>query len=129
MRPRAAGSRTSASTAAYSSSSHREVRVQLNAITPSHRRLLRELANRISNRLEAEFSEPPGGDGASVGIVLHEDGRRVAIEIPATLLERAADDVTAREEMRVRIKGRRDRMLFREPPRPLPKRIAVAPTP
>ena len=103
--------------------------MQLNAITPSHRRLLRELANRISNRLEAEFSEPPGGEGASVGIVLHEDGRRVAIEIPATLLERATGDVTAREEMRVRIKGRRDRMLFREPPRPLPKRIAVAPTP
>jgi hypothetical protein len=103
--------------------------MQLNEITPSHRRLLRELANRISNRLEAEFAEPPAGDGASVGIVLHEGGRRVAIEIPASLLERAAADVTAREEMRVRIKGRRDRMLFRERPRPLPKRIAIAPIP
>jgi hypothetical protein len=51
------------------------------------------------------------------------------MEIPAALLMQAAEDLTAREAIRVRIKSRRDRMLFRVRPGPLPKHIATAPTP
>ena len=41
----------------------------------------------------------------------------------------AVEDLSAREAIRVRIKGRRDRMLFQAPPSPLPKHIAMAPAP
>jgi hypothetical protein len=61
--------------------------------------LLEELTRQISNRLEAMFTELPGADGPSIGVELRERGRTVVI------------------------KGRRDRMLFRPPPVPLPKRI------
>jgi hypothetical protein len=103
--------------------------IRLKDITPSHHRLLRDLTNRISNGLEAEFSDLPGGDGSNVGITLRERRRQVVIEIPATLLMEAAGDPAAREAIRVRIKGRRDRMLFQAPPSPLPKHVASAPAP
>ena len=92
-------------------------------------RLLREVAGKISNRLEATFSERPGADGTRVGVDLAERGKTVAMEIPVALLARAREEPVAREELRVRIKSARDRMLFRPPPRPLPKNITSAADP
>jgi hypothetical protein len=105
--------------------------VRLKDVTASHQRLLRELASRISNGLEAEFAELPGAadGGTSVGISLRERHREVVMEVPTALLAQAIDDPSAREAVRVRIKARRDRMLFRPPPAPLPKHIASAPAP
>lgn len=103
--------------------------MRLRDVTASHHRLLRDLTNRISGALETEFSELPGDDGPNVGVVLREQRRRVVIEIPATLLMEAVEDPSAREAIRVRIKGRRDRMLFRAPPSPLPKHISATPLP
>ena len=103
--------------------------MRLHDITAAHQRLLRDLTTRISSGLESEFSELPGPDGPNVGITLRERRRQVVMEIPAALLTQAADDLTAREAIRVRIKTRRDRMLFQAPPSPLPKHIATAPTP
>jgi hypothetical protein len=103
--------------------------LRLKEITASHERLLRDLTSRISNGLETEFSELPGTDGPNVGVILRERRRVVVMEIPGALLMQAADDLAAREAIRVRIKGRRDRMLFQAPPSPLPKHIAAAPTP
>lgn len=103
--------------------------MRLKEIARSHERLLRDLAGRISNGLESEFSELPDADGPNVGVTLRERGRRVVMEIPGALLMQAGDDATAREAIRVRIKARRDRMLFRPPPSPLPKHIAPAATP
>lgn len=91
-----------------------------------HGRLLRKLAGQISNRLETEFRELPGADGPRLGIALVERGRTVVIEIPEALLASAGSDPAAREAIRVRIKARRDRMLFRPPPVPLPKHIPAA---
>jgi len=101
--------------------------LRLKDVTESHRRLLRDLTTRISRALEAEFSELPDADGPSVGVILRERRREVTLEIPATLLTEAAGDATAREAIRVRIKARRDRMLFKAPPSPLPKHIATVP--
>jgi len=103
--------------------------VRLKDITASHQRLLRDLTNRISSGLETEFSELADADGPNVGIVLRERRRQVVMEIPAALLMQAAGDATVREAIRVRIKGRRDRMLFQAPPSPLPKHIATTPAP
>jgi hypothetical protein len=100
--------------------------VLLKEITGGQHRMLRELSSRISNRLEAEFSELAG---PNVGITLRERGKTVVMEVPGALLAQAGTDPTAQEAMRVRIKGRRDRMLFRPPPAPLPKRIEPAGTP
>src|SRR5436189_274144 len=68
--------------------------------------------------------ELPGPDGPNVGVTLRERRRHVVMEVPGALLAQAADDLSAREMLRVRIKTRRDRMLFQAPPRPLPKNIA-----
>jgi hypothetical protein len=103
--------------------------VRLKDVTASQHRLLRDLTHGISNGLETEFAELPSGDGPNVGVILRERRRQVVIEIPAALLMQAAGDLTAREAIRVRIKGRRDRMLFQAPPAPLPKHIATAPAP
>ena len=100
--------------------------MRLKEITASHQRLLRDLTTRISSGLESEFSELPGPEGPNVGVTLRERRREVVMEIPAALLAQAAEDRSAREAIRVRIKTRRDRMLFQAPPRPLPKRIATA---
>jgi hypothetical protein len=101
--------------------------VRLKDITPLQQRLLRDLSARISGGLESEFSELPGPDGPNVGVMLRERRREVLMEIPAALLAQAAEDPSAKEAIRVRIKARRDRMLFQPPPSPLPKRIATAP--
>ena len=98
--------------------------MRLKEITAAHQRLLRDLTTRISNGLESEFSELPVPDGPNVGITLRERRRHVVMEVPAALLAQAADDLSAREMLRVRIKARRDRMLYQAPPRPLPKKIA-----
>ena len=103
--------------------------MRLRDITPSHHRLLRDLTNGISSSLETEFVNPSAEDGPSVGIMLRERRRQTMIEIPATLLIEAAEDLVAREAIRVHIKGRRDRMLFKAPPSPLPKHITSAPPP
>ena len=91
-------------------------------IAASHRQLLDELIGQISNRLECGFTELPGAEG-NVGIELRERGRTVVMELPVALLASAVSDAIAREAVRVRIKTRRDRMLFRPPPVPLPKHI------
>jgi hypothetical protein len=103
--------------------------VRLREVGPDHQRLLRELSSQISNRLETAFTNLPGADSPNIGVELVERGRRVVMEVPAALFERAEDDPSAREAIRVRIKAKRDRMLFRAPPVPLPKRIAAAPDP
>lgn len=103
--------------------------MRLKEITPPQQRLLRELSRRISNRLEMEFSDLPGTDGRDIGVKLLERGREVLMTVPGGLLVRATGDPVAREAVRVRIKARRDRMLFCPPPTPLPRRIAAAPDP
>jgi hypothetical protein len=100
--------------------------VRLRDIGDPQRRLLREVAGRISQRLDAEFVEPPGAESANIGVTLRERGQSVLMEIPEALLARAQEEPTAREAFRVRIKATRDRMLFRPPPPPLPKNIAAA---
>ena len=103
--------------------------VRLHDVAASHRRLLKELSGQISNRLEAVFTELSDADGPNIGVALHERGQRIVMELPAALLLRADEDATVREAIRVRIKGRRDRMMFRPPPVPLPRRITAAPDP
>ena len=103
--------------------------MRLREVTGAQQRLLQDLSGRISNRLELEFSELGDGEGPNIGISLREQGRRVVIEIPTSLLAEAAADAMALETLRVRIKGRRDRMLFRAPPSPLPKKVVAAPAP
>lgn len=98
-------------------------------IGEAEHRLLHDLAGRISNRLEATFSERPGSDGTRVGVDLAERGKTVAMDVALELVARAQQEPTAREELRVRLKAKRDRMLFRPPPRPLPKNIASAADP
>ena len=98
-------------------------------IAEAEHRLLRELAGRISNRLEATFAERPSPEATALRIELSERGKGVTMEIPVALLARAHEEPAAREELRVRIKSTRDRMLFRPPPRPLPKNITSAADP
>ena len=98
-------------------------------IGEAEHRLFRELAGRISNRLETVLVDGPGTDAEHVSVGLQERGRSVAVVIPTALLVRAREEPVAREEIRVRIKAARDRMLFRPPPRPLPKHIASAADP
>jgi hypothetical protein len=98
--------------------------MRLSEISPSQRRLLAELSNRISHRLEAHFVELPGGDGEHIGVALNEGARKVVIEVPLAVLIHATEDPSGREVLRTRIKARRDRMMFRSPPRALPKEIA-----
>lgn len=92
-------------------------------------RLLSQLAGRISNRLEATFIADRPGDGTIVAVELSERGKSASMEFPAALLARAQEEPSAREELRVRLKSTRDRMMFRAPPRPLPKNIASAADP
>ena len=100
--------------------------VRLREIGESQQRLLRELAQRISTRLDAAFTEAVGSDSPNIGVALSERGRSAAMEVPAALLLRADAEADAREALRQRIKSTRDRMLFRPPPTPLPKNIAAA---
>jgi hypothetical protein len=98
--------------------------MRLNELSASQRRLLSELAHGISDRLEAHFVELPAGDDDRIGVQLHEGARKVVIEVPVTILVQATEDVNGREILRTRMKARRDRMMFRVPPRALPKNIA-----
>jgi hypothetical protein len=102
--------------------------MRLREITQTHHKLLHELSSRISKGLEAEFSELPI-EGPTVGVRLQERGKKATMEIPALLLQQAGEDASAKETMRQRIKATRDRMLFRPPPTPLPKKISAAPDP
>ena len=78
-------------------------------------RLLREVSGRISSRLEAEVVNRASADASHVVVVLRERGATVDIELPVALLHGAQDDPSVRHALQVRIKGRRDRMLFRTP--------------
>ena len=98
--------------------------VRLNELSPSHRRLLSEIVSQISDRLEGHFVELPSSVDAHIGVALHEGDRKVVIELPLAVLLQAAEDPSGREILRTRIKGRRDRMMFRTPPRALRKDIA-----
>lgn len=100
--------------------------MRLREVTPAQRRLLDELAGRISNRLETGLEELANGTAPMIGLRLTERGRQVLMEIPDDLLIGAGDDPVLREDLRVRIKSRRDRMLFRPPPGPLPKHVPTA---
>ena len=85
--------------------------------------LLEQLANGISSRLEAHFVELPDKEETHVGVALKEGSRKVVIELPVALFAQAAGDPSAREVLRTRMKARRDRMMFKTPPPPLPKEI------
>lgn len=97
---------------------------QLGDTTLPQRRLLEDLAGRISTRLEATFRAAGDPDGPNVGIELRERNASVVIEVPRTMLNLALGEPAAREALRVRLKTRRDRMLFQTPPASLPKHIA-----
>jgi hypothetical protein len=92
-------------------------------VTAAQQRLLAVLSGRISTRLELVVDESGEADAPNVGITLRERGHSVSMEIPYALLDQAEADPTSREALRIRLKGRRDRMMFRPPPTPLPKNI------
>jgi hypothetical protein len=98
--------------------------MRLGEISSAQRQLLGELASGISDRLEAFFVEVPHPDGVRLGVSLHEGDRRVIIELPVEVLAAAMEGGSGREILRTRMKARRDRMMFRTPPRALPKTIA-----
>jgi hypothetical protein len=97
---------------------------RLGETTLQQRRLLEELTSRISTRLEATFRAAGDSSGPNVGIELRERNASVVIEIPRAMLDVALSDPAGREALRVRLKARRDRMLFKAPPAPLPKHVA-----
>lgn len=103
--------------------------MHLRDITPSQRQLLEELTKKISRKLDAIFTELADADGPSIGVQLRERGQVVVAEVPGDLLIQATSDPTARETLRVRLKTRRDRMLFKPPPAALSKRITPAADP
>lgn len=90
--------------------------MRLKEITAAHRRLLGELAGKISNRLEASFADPAEAESPNIGVRLNERGKRGALEVPETLLLAAASDAAVRHALGLRIKSARDRMLFKPPP-------------
>jgi len=103
--------------------------VHLRDITPAQRQLLEELSKKISRKLDAIFTELPDADGPSIGVQLRERGHVLIAEIPGDLLIEATSEMAARESLRVRLKSRRDRMLFKPPPAALSKRITPAADP
>jgi hypothetical protein len=103
--------------------------VRLRDTTAAQRALLAAVTHRISRRLEARFTDSVEADGPNAAIDLRERGKHLVMEIPETLLIEATTDIAARETFRVRVKARRDRMLFREPPARLPKKIETAEEP
>jgi hypothetical protein len=98
--------------------------VRLKDVTQAQRRLLGELASRISDRLEAHFVELPNADDGRIGIALHEGTHKVVMDISTDMLLQATGDAAGREVLRTRMKARRDRMMFKAPPAALPKHIA-----
>jgi hypothetical protein len=99
--------------------------VRLKEIQLPHQKVLRDLTRRISRRLKTDFAELPGADTANIGVELREEGRAVVIQLPEVLLQRAPSDAASRESMRVHIKTRRDRMLFRQEPVVIEQRPAA----
>jgi hypothetical protein len=97
--------------------------MRLREISPVQHRLLEQLASGISTRLEAQFVELADRDDAHIGVMLKEASRQVVIELPVAMLTEA-DDLAGREQLRTRVKARRDRMMFKTPPPPLPKNVA-----
>ena len=97
--------------------------MRLRDVSATHHQLLEHLARGISARLEAHFVELTDGGDAHIGIALREGSRNVVIELPVTMLAQAAEDPLGRELLRTRMKARRDRMMFKSPPPPLPKKI------
>jgi hypothetical protein len=97
--------------------------MRVRELSSTQRKLLDDLAGRISVRLEAHFVEIPGADDAHIGVSLQEAGRTVVIDLPVALLAQAIEDPGGREVLRTRLKARRDRMMFQTPPRALPKTI------
>src|SRR5262249_30872502 len=100
------------------------LRMQLRDVSAAHHKLLAHLASGISARLEAQFVALPDGDDAHIGVELREGSRSVVIELPVAMLLQAEDDPGGRATLRTRVKARRDRMMFKTPPAPLPKKIA-----
>jgi len=98
--------------------------MRLREISSVHHRLLGQLASGISGRLEAHFVELPDGDDTHIGVMLREGSRKVVIDLPVALLAQAEEYPGGREVLRTRMKARRDRMMFKTPPSPLPKKIA-----
>jgi hypothetical protein len=96
--------------------------MRLREISPVQHRLLEQLASGISTRLEAQFVELADRDDAHIGVMLKESSRQVVIELPVAMLQ--AEDLAGREQLRTRMKARRDRMMFKTPPAPLPKNVA-----
>jgi hypothetical protein len=90
--------------------------MRLRDVGDSHHELLRQLAKRISKRLDASFVELPGPDTANIGIQLSERNRSAVMELHGELLLRAGEGTSVREAIRVRMKARRDRMLSRQEP-------------
>ena len=103
--------------------------MRLNQVTPSQRRLLEEIARKISRKLEALLIDLPGTNEPHMGVELRERGHMVVAEVPIALLQQATEDAPAREALRVRLKVRRDRMLFKPPPAALSKRVVPLPDP
>jgi hypothetical protein len=97
--------------------------VRVRELTSAHRQLLTDVSGRISMRLEASFRDGEDAAAPNVEVMLVERGRSVVIEVPFAMLDDASRNPIAREAFRVRLKGRRDRMLFTAPPAPLPKKI------
>ena len=98
--------------------------MRLRDVSPAHHRLLANLASGISGLLEAAFVDLRDGNDAHIGVALREGSRNVVIELPVALLAQAEEDPGGRELLRTRVKARRDRMMFKTPPAPLPKKIA-----
>jgi len=103
--------------------------VRVRDVTTAQRALLAAVSQGISTRLEATFTDPSALDGPNAAIDLRERGKHLVMEVPDTLVIQATTGPAARESFRVRVKARRDRMLFRAPPAPLPKKIERAQEP
>ena len=71
----AADAHAAASAAAAAAAGTERRLVRLREIGDTQQRLLRGLAQRISTRLDAEFTEPAGADSPNIGIALSERGR------------------------------------------------------
>lgn len=98
--------------------------VRVGEVSTPQRQMLGEIARAISDRLEIEIVGLRNAGDDHIGLALREGERNVVIEMPLAAIAQATADPIGREILRTRIKGRRDRMMFRVPPRALPKNIA-----
>ena len=77
--------------------------------------------NGISRRFASEAQR--SRNGPHIGIELRERGHTVLAEVSGEALQEATRDTLAREALRVRLKARRDRMLFKPRPAAISKHI------